>query len=101
MGSPLATKTTGDEEAAASVLVDVQPSLATFSQTEEMNAASGGAEEEGGTEAVPAEAARSEERRPAGGLLANLDLSLAEFKLSDSPKKKKITKVKWVCVSMK
>ena len=29
-----------------------------------------------------------------GGLLANLDLSLSEFKLSDSPKKKKITKVK-------
>jgi hypothetical protein len=34
-----------------------------------------------------------EEKRPAAGLLANLDLSLAELKLIDSPKKKKITKV--------
>ncbi len=37
--------------------------------------------------------ARAEDKRSAGGLLANLDLSLAEIKLSDSPKKKKITKV--------
>lgn len=40
------------------------------------------------------EAAGEDKKRPAvmGGLLANLDFSLAEIKLSDSPKKKKITK---------
>jgi hypothetical protein len=39
---------------------------------------------------------RAEDKRPAVGLLANLDISLAEIKLSDSPKKKKITKVRLI-----
>ncbi len=42
----------------------------------------------------PKEPGRREDKKPPGGLLANLDLSLAEIKLSDSPNKKKITKVR-------
>jgi hypothetical protein len=97
--SSQATPTTSAEDTTALRIGDFAEDVlaAKLSPSVEVAAAAAGAGTESSGSGVAAGAAdpgaRAEDKRPAGGLLANLDLSLAEIKLSDSPKKKKITKV--------
>ncbi len=97
--SSQATPTTSAEDTTALRIGDMAEDIleAKLSPSVEVAAAAAGAGTEsscGGARAGAVDPlARAEDKRPAGGLLSNLDLSLAEIKLSDSPKKKKITKV--------
>jgi hypothetical protein len=95
--SSQATPTTSAEDTTAPRIGDIAEDIlaAKLSPSVEVAAAAAGAvTESSGSGAGAADpGTRAEDKRPAGGLLANLDLSLAEIKLSDSPKKKKITKV--------
>ncbi len=95
--SSQATPTTSAEDTTALRIGDVAEDIlaAKLSPSVEVAVAAAGTELSGGGAGSGAAdpGARVEDKRPAGGLLANLDLSLAEIKLTDSPKKKKITKV--------
>jgi hypothetical protein len=93
--SSQATPTTSAEDTTALEKGDIAEDILSAKLSPSVEVAAAGTELSGGGAGSGAAdpGARAEDKRPAGGLLANLDLSLAEIKLSDSPKKKKITKV--------
>jgi hypothetical protein len=96
--SSQAAPATSAEDTAALKIGEIAEDVlaAKLSPSVEVAAPAGNVPELGGSRVGAGAAetgAQVEDKRSASGLLANLDLSLAEIKLSDSPKKKKITKV--------